>query len=266
MFIFVLHAFFTTTVHASGITRPLSVRQFGMGYIVLSGQPDPLLLFASPVSIAAIDGWSAGSFYSRLFNLKDLSLTAFAGGKRFGRWVVGVGGSHFGFELFREQNLTLAAAYRLSAQFQWGVSLRYHRLSIKNYGSSGTISADAGWTYSITPNARLSGTLQNLNRAKIGAGDDALPQSFRMGFQFSPVDGVMAAAEIFKELDFHPETRFGIEVETFPVLKVRAGVTRTPARFTGGFSLLILGGSIDYGFSHHNVLGYTHAVGIVLSH
>lgn len=263
LFIFGLSIFIANSGLASGVNRPLSARQIGMGYSMYLNQPDPFLFFTNPVSLSSINHWSAGSSYTRLFNLKELGLTSFAGQKRFGNWVSGLGTSQFGFDLYREQTVAVGIAQNWNDLFAWGFAVRYQQITIKNYGNSSAMAIDVGWKYSIKPQAVILGSIQNINRATIGKADEALPQTIRLSGQFEPVTGVIAAVELFKELNFEVEPRFGLEAEVYGSLRIRGGITRNPSRFTGGFSLQVLNGRIDYGFSHHLELGYTHAMSLV---
>ncbi len=246
------------------VNRPLSVRQIGMGYTIYVDQPDPLLFFSNPVALSSTLNWSVGSFYTRLFNLQDLGLIAITGAKRFGNWTAGLGGSYFGFDYYHEQTIATGLSNTLNDRFAWGFSIRFQQITIKNYGSSGSLVFDAGWKFSVTQQASILGSIQNISRATIGQSNEKLPQTIQVGIQFIPVAGVIAATEVFNELGFEPEARFGVEMELYQSIKVRGGITRNPSRFTGGFSLQIMAGRIDYGFSNHIELGYTHALSVVL--
>lgn len=244
---------------------PLSVRQLSLGYIINCQNPDPLFIFSNPASLCSIDNWSVVSSYSQPYGMNELTVTSIGFAKRLKKIILGLGISQFGFDLYREQKIGLGLALPITSSLQFGITLRYHQIKIKNYGETGSITLDAGWVFNVSPTTKIAGSFQNVPRATIGRDHQALPQIMRMGIQFQPIENVLTFAELYKDISFESEGRFGAEIKTMESLFLRVGFTRNPARFTAGFGLNILGLQIDYGFNHHQVLGHTHAMGLIIS-
>ena len=99
----------------------------------------------------------------------------------------------------------------------------------------------------------------------MGQKNQSLPQILRMGILYKPINQISILSEMYKDLSFEPETRFGFEVKTIKSLYLRFGITTNPSRFTSGIGLILFGVDMDYGFSHHQVLGYTHAVDLAIA-
>lgn len=242
--------------------RPLSVQQLSMGFVSTVNRADPLLLTATPVSVVPIKNWSAASSYHLPYGLKELNLSAAAFAKRFGKAVLAASLSRFGFELYKEQKLAIGFATPVFSRLQAGMVVRYQQISIKNYGRAGTVVLDAGWQYSLSSAAAITGAFHNIHRATIGKEKQPLPQVMQVGIRYSPMSKICTVAEIYKDISYTPEARLGVEVTLLASLSLRAGFTRNPSRFTGGFGLHFSGLSVDYGFAYHPVLGYTHALGV----
>ena len=254
-----------STVKAFSEDWPLSVRQFSLGYISFGERADPLLIFPNPSALGVIKEWSITSSYSRPYGLKELDITAVGLAKRWRKIVFGAGISHYGFELFKEQQFTFGFAGTIIKSLQLGIAFRYQQIAIKNYGRTGAFTIDFGWQYSVLPNLDIMGAVQNAQRATIGQDKQPLPQILRMGIQFKPSSQISIYTEMYKDISFDPEARFGIEAEATERLLLRIGFTRNPSRFTSGFCLTVFGLNIDYGFCYHQILGYTHAMGLVIS-
>lgn len=265
LFLFLLLSVRTGSLQAAFEDRPLSVRQLSMGYAPTFRSPDPLLLFSNPAVISGFVHWSVASFYSRPFGLKELNLGACGAAVRWRNLGLAAAVSHFGFQLYQEQKFVLVAAMRLFPGLHFGLSLRFQQVQIKNYGRASGFTFDLGWQYQLSPRFLLAGTVQNPQRATIGENQQPLPQIIHMGIQIQPATPVTAVAEIYKDLSFEPEFRFGVEAYLVAPLAIRAGFTRQPGRFTGGFALNLLGIQMEYGFSHHPILGYTHAIEVILA-
>ena len=263
--IVLLSIFFQSSTKANMEDFPLSVRQIGLGYTINFKNPDPLLLFSNPSSLAFIKNWSTASFYAQPYGMKELNITSIGFAKRYKKLTFGLGISQFGFDLYREQKIGLGLAMHVTSSLQLGFAFRYQQIKIKNYGETGSFTLDAGWVFTVSPKTKIAGSFQNVPGATIGQDRQPLPQILRMGVQFQPIAQVLTFAELYKDISFKPEGRFGIEIKAIESLFLRVGITRNPARFTGGFGLNIFGLQIDYGFNHHQVLGYTHAVGLIIS-
>ncbi|HDL18537.1 MAG TPA: hypothetical protein ENH29_05740 [Bacteroidetes bacterium] len=245
--------------------RPLSVQQLSMGFVSTVNRADPLLLTATPVSVASVKNWSGATSCNRLYGLKELNLSAAAFAGRFGKTVLAASLSRFGFELYKEQKIAIGFATQVFSRLQAGIVVRYQQISIKNYGQAGTVVLDAGWQYSLSSATTITGAFHNIHRATIGKGKQPLPQVLQVGIRYSPVSKICTVAEIYKDVSYTPEVRFGVEANLLASLSLRAGFTRNPARFTGGFGLHFAEFSLDYAFAYHPVLGYTHALGISIS-
>ena len=95
------------TARAGTTDLPLSVRQMSMGFTVSNRQAEPLLIFTNPSMLCKTRRWTLSSFYSRPYGLKEIDLAAAAFTCRLGNWTTTLAGASCGFELFREQQLTI---------------------------------------------------------------------------------------------------------------------------------------------------------------
>ncbi len=256
---------FAAAIGATASDLPLSTRQMSMGFVASSGQAEALGIFANPATLCQTRRWNWSSFYSRPYGLKEIDLAAVAFALRIDDWTIALAGSFYGFDLYNEQLFSLGVGYPLISSLRLGVAFRYQQVTIKKYGQDGTLAMDVGWQYDVSPHAKILGACQNINRATIGTEQQALPQTLRMALQLDPLANMAVVGEIYKDLLFPPEARFGLELQVIKAMQLRCGFTRNPSRFTGGLAIHVDGLSLNYAFSYHNVLGYTHATGITFS-
>lgn len=264
-FFLLLIIFTQSSTKAADEDWPISVQQLSLGYIATSENPTPLMIFSNSSFLNSAKNWSLASTYARPYGMKELEIIGVGFAKRWRKFVLGVGISQFGFELYKEQKLSIGFSRELTQNFNLGFSIRYQQIEIKNYGQTGAFTFDIGWQYSINIQTKITGAIQNIHRGTIGIEKQPLPQILRMGLEFKPLDQINTFVEIYKDLSYDPEARFGIDVRATESLFLRFGFTKNPSRFTGGFAMNMFGFNLDYGFSHHQVLGYTHAVGLVIS-
>lgn len=263
---FILFFFFIAgSKNALSDDWPRSIRQLSLGFTAMGDKTDPLLIFSNPSAPGFIQKWGVSSSYSRPYGIKELDIAALGLAKRWQKIVFAAGISNFGFELFKEQKFIFGFVIPIIKNLPFGIAFHYQRIEIKNYGNTSAYTIDLGWQYKIIPGLDIMGTFQNIRRATIGQEQQPLPQILRMGMLFKPVSQISMVTEVYKDISFGPEARFGFDAKVLERLFLRIGFTRNPSRFTGGFGLNVLGFNMDYGFSYHQMLGYTHAMGLVIS-
>ncbi|MFQ5752725.1 MAG: helix-hairpin-helix domain-containing protein, partial [bacterium] len=103
---------------------------------------------------------------------------------------------------------------------------------------------------------------KNFNRPVIGQANERLPQSFTTGISTQPTANVILNFEIYKDVRFSEELRFGAEFKPFNNLALRAGTANNPNRFSAGFGVRVWPLTLDYAFFTHNDLGVTHQMSL----
>ena len=180
---------------------------------------------------------------------------------RIGNGAVGLGYSVFGFELYREEQLILATAYRLSDRLGIGVTTR--RLMMTAQGLFGR-----GWTvFDVGMQARLGGGAHVGIRAwNVGGMAIALlGQGGSIGVAFKPAVFLTAVVEMAKEAGTPTGVGVGGEYKTGKFLILRVGAGGGPERTAMGVGIRRLGATFDYAALYHIILGVTHRVSISFS-
>ncbi|MFH1011093.1 MAG: PorV/PorQ family protein [bacterium] len=178
--------------------------------------------------------------------------------------------------LFDSRNaaLGLSIGHRLPLGLHAGVTVNY--LWEKIY----TESSDA-WAFDfgalwIPPftGLRLGAAIQNIGKAsKFVAESPDLPMLFRGGASFKrlfgPIGSATVAADWVAVKDQSPEQRFGVELATLQILRLRGGFVSgvEATQFTAGFGLAYKGFQFDYAyvpFREHLGEGHRFAFGVEL--
>jgi hypothetical protein len=104
---------------------------------------------------------------------------------------------------------------------------------------------------------------QNAEQSTLDYGDrsEKIPTVFNAGLQWQFSD-VKIITEIEKEIDFDPVYKTGLELKIKEIVFVRGGMSGRPVTVTFGAGVLFSNFSVDAGFSHHQTLGMSSAVGI----
>lgn len=236
---------------------PIGARSLAMGgtYVALANTADAV--FLNPGGLSQIVGFEFSLFYQKPFGLPDLHFGTLAMHLPFRSHHFGLGVSTFGNEIYAERMFIFSYSHRFQ-KLHLGVALRYQSVEISNYGAAGTPGFDLGLVAPLSGRMQWGFFASNLNRPAIGDTKERLPQSFVTGISIRPNSLLILNVEVFKDVRFPQEVRFGAEIKALQPLAFRVGTADNPSRFSAGFGLRISKFNIDYAFFTHNDLGLTH--------
>jgi hypothetical protein len=135
-------------------------------------------------------------------------------------------------------------------------------------GSASTLGLDVGVQASLWQRTRVGAAIVNFNNPTMGdPTPHDLPQIFRAGICYEPLDNVSTVIGAERILGQEVELSLGSEAWIFPELALRVGVTSNPNRFTAGFGVRVRQFQIDYAYLTHPELSGTHqvSIGMILS-
>jgi len=207
----------------------------------------------------------SASLVPRMFGLKELEHVAFIYVEPTSIGLFALSGSRFGFALYREIVVGVSYSARVSEKLVVGVTSNCFSLSIERYGSDRTIGIDAGAVVELALDLRWGFAAHNLNRPVAGRLSEKLPQVLITGVEYRPVERMLIAADMVKDIRYPVELHLGVQYEVLDALHLRSGTSLEPSLVTGGFGLLYPPIELDYAFSLHAVLGITHQMSVTIS-
>jgi hypothetical protein len=254
------------TYGQSGYDLYGNARATGLGYAstALTTSAGP---HANPAA-SALHEKRTVTFYAR----ESYGLSLLRYGAVQGTWpmkwgVVAVGGGTFGGEAYREIHYTVGYARGLtfgtSRQIQIGLRARYYNTQIDEYGGAGALGLHAGILVPLLPTVHFGVHVTNVNEPALVDGE-ALPQTLSVGLQYRVNQQVFVVTDVFKELEFPASVRGGLEVRPVSSLALRAGITTTPTRFTGGAGVRLGGIRAHVAAEQHPDLGWSPAASLEL--
>lgn len=243
-----------------------SARASGLGYATtaLTKTTGP---HANP-SASALREDRAIAFYAR----EAYGLPLLRYGAVHGLWptkwgTVSGGASTAGGEAYREVQYTLGYARGLtfgtSRHIRIGIKGRYYHTRIEGYGGAGTLGLHLGLLVPLLPSLHFGAHATNLNAPSLVDGEP-LPQTLSVGLQYRVNRRVLVVMDVFKDLSFPATVRGGLEVRPISMLALRAGITSTPTRFTGGVGLQLGWIRAHVAAEQHAELGWSPAVSLEL--
>ena len=174
--------------------------------------------------------------------------------------AVAAGASTFGFENYREVHLS--AGYARGLQFgttrtlRAGATLRYYHTSITGYGHAMALGLHLGLGVTLLRSLHLGAAATNVNGPTLVEGEP-LPRTLALGLSYRALEPVTVVLDVFKDVDFPPALRGGIEVQPVVPLFLRAGVTTAPVRFSAGAGVRLGPLSAEVAAEQHQQLGWS---------
>jgi hypothetical protein len=235
-------------------------RAAGMGNAFIA-TTDLWSVYHNQAGLTGIKELQAGMALENRFLVKELSVKSLAlatpiesTGGTFGFSV-----SHFGFSLYSETKAGIAYAQRLSEKVSAGIQMNYFNTYIgEGNGNRGNVTAEAGVQAEITEGLTLGAHISNPFRAKLANyNNERISTIMRLGLNYIVSDKVIITAEVFKDSNFNPRIRSGIEYHVIEQFYLRAGIGTNPSLNAFGFGLNLKNLKIDFATSMHSALGYT---------
>jgi len=236
---------------------PVGARSLAMGgtYVALANTAEAI--FLNPGGLSQITGTEISLFYQKPFGLDDVNIGSASASVPLWRTRLNLGLLTLGNSLYQEQVFFLAYSKSHQGRIYYGVGLKYQSIKIDGYGSDGTLGVDIGLVVPIHRQLSLGFVAKNINRPSVGKSREKLPQTFSTGLALYPHPRMILNLEIFKDVRFEQEIRFGVEFKAFDNLALRTGTSNNPSRFSAGFGIHVNRFTVDYAFFTHNDLGLT---------
>lgn len=222
-------------------------------------------MYTNPAAMFHQNSFHAVTSYTKPFNLKEINMGTVTACYSSEKYAFGTGIYYFGNQLYYENQLAAGGQISLSPAIRVGGTLRYARLSIQQYGDSGTLIGDLGALVHFSDHITWGIVVKNANSAHIGKSKEPLPHVLATGLAFHVIESLQLTLDIAKESRFPLDACSSLEYKLTRLLALRCGVGSHPARFTAGFGINISRIKIDYAFRTHNDLGFTHLFSVHFS-
>lgn len=227
---------------------------------------DEWSIFNNVGGISGVENGAAFFGYKRFFEIEGFDQIA-AGiiqPSKIGNFGVSVFKS--GDELFNDQIASAAFGNKIGF-VRLGFKANYYQLSIGDLGTTGSFFFDFGGIVELVPKLSFGAYISNFTLAKLDDPEKtALPVFMKTGFSYKPTKSLRINLDLYKDVDFDPIIKAGIEYILVKKFYLRTGVNIDPYKgfFGAGFHLKRF--RIDYSISTHQFLGNSHQASISFSY
>ena len=241
-------------------------KQIALSNSDLAVSDNVFALFENPAGLAQITHDEAGVYFSPSpFGMSELknAYAAFSHPMNFG--AIAVGGMIYGFELYKETQMSLGGSYNYDDRFFIGVVFNYKNFTVKNYGSKNTMIFDIGVLVKLTEDLHFGFIYKNITRASLISETDELPVELSSGLSYKIIDNCTASLAIEKDIRYKASPRLGIDYAIIQYLAIRMGFAKNPNLYSFGIGINYSLFNFNYAVVTHQQLGLTHQVGVIIS-
>jgi len=233
---------------------------------------DPAASDGDPWAESNPAGWSRmkshtlGIHAAQLYGLKELRAGNVQLVLRRSPSSAALGVSSFGYEDYREMAVTAGMGFGIRMQthrpFHFGIRVRYHRISIRNYGSASTFTLSSGFIFPVLAGIELGLSAENISILESPISDE-LPRRIQLGLAFVGSERLRVYTDLVKDVRSPLETRISAEARPVRVLTLRTGFSLEPPRFAGGFGISFNRLAVDVAIDRHLILGWSPSCSLI---
>lgn len=175
---------------------------------------------------------------------------------------LGISAIKFGDELFSQHKVSLAFGNKIGF-VRLGGSINYNQIRFDEFGAALALSMDLGGVVEVSKYILFGAYISNLTSSSFNNSEHTnLPVQMKVGFAYIPTQKFRFALDLEKDIDQDPLIKAGIEYTIIEKLVLRTGVNSNPLKAFFGFGLVLKSFNVDYAFSQHNYLGFTHQLSV----
>lgn len=168
----------------------------------------------------------------------------------------------FGDNLYSESTASLAYGNKIGF-VRLGAKINYYQLRIDEFGTASAFYIDFGGVVELIPKLTFGAYISNFTLAKLNNAEmNELPVLMKLGFSYKPIEKINLNLDIYKDIEYDPVIRAGLEYILVKKFFLRTGVNSNPFRSYFGIGLLLKRFQFDYALSNHDFLGLSHQVNI----
>lgn len=196
--------------------------------------------------------------YDHRLGLKELTTLAAGTTLVHEMGVIGISLSHYGGELFNQQNIGIGFSNTLGIA-SFGVKVNYFQTNIEGFGRNASPVLEFGGVAVLIPGLYFGAHIYNFTRAKFGKfSHNYHPTVVKAGVSYRFSEKMMINMEAEKDIILLQKFKIGFEYNLLDKFWARSGIHTNPSNLFFGMGFKPKRYHIDYALSQNYQLGYTH--------
>ncbi len=239
-----------------------TVTAFDSGFSV----PAAGTLTASSMLYPGAESFMTGGFavvgWCEPFGMKDLAVTSFHGGGRYGPVGMSLSVNASGFDLYGEDQEKLGLTFMPYSNLSAGVRLTRTAMRIKGFGQASAIGADLGIMCHPFESVFIAAAFEDITGAELGESREPVDGHSRCSVSWRMAEHMTVLCSVSKIRRYDPSVTAGFTAEIMRELTIGAAGGTEPDRFDFLGAVDVAGMRFSYRGSHHRDLGMTNSFSI----
>jgi len=226
---------------------------------------DPLFIpFINPAAYREETCWRLSTFYSRRFDMRELTRIALALSRGGHRFVWSMGAERFGNDLYGEEVIVLGLGFPFLGRSRVGLSGKFCNLWISGYGTAAAPALDIGWSTLAGDGLRLGAVWRNVNRPELGLSGEEIPGGLIVGVSGTISGRLSWTVEDRRLFPGGSGVGFGVAGRLYGGFRAEMGYRRETGEYSMGATMNLSLLRWDYSVSIHPMLGITHYISMAI--
>lgn len=204
--------------------------------------------------------------YSRFFEIEGFDNVAAGAIHPFNFGNVGISVFRFGDKLYNEQVASAAFGNKIGF-VRLGARINYYQMRIDEFGTAGSLFFDIGGIVELISKLSFGAYISNFTLSKLSNSEKTnMPVIMKVGISYKPTDELSLNMDIFKDVDYEPIVKLGIEYRMIEKVYLRTGINTNPFKGFFGAGILLNRFQFDYAIGAHQFLGSSHQITVSYSY
>ncbi len=223
---------------------------------------DEWSIFNNVGGISGVENGAVFFGYKRYFEIEGFDQTAAGIIQPTTIGNFGISVYRFGDELYNEQVASAAFGNKIGF-VRLGFRANYYQVSVGDFGTTGTFFFDFGGIVELVPKLSFGAYISNFTLSQLDDSQETmLPVFMKTGLSYKPAKSLSLNLDLYKDIDFEPVIKAGIEYVIVKKFFLRTGVNVNPYTSFFGAGIHLKRFRIDYSISTHQFLGNAHQASI----
>lgn len=259
--IFLLLHFISFFLYSQSNRFEMGARSEGLGNSN-SNIADEWSIFNNVGGISGVENGAVFFGYKRNFEIEGFDQIAAGIIQPSKIGTFGISIYKFGDEFYNEQIASAAFGNKIGF-VRLGFRANYYQITIRDFGSTGSFFFDFGGIIELIPKLSFAAYISNFTLSKLDDSEKTvLPVFMKTGLSYKPIKSISLNLDLYKDVDFDPILKTGIEYIIVKKFHLRTGVNVNPYQSFFGAGIHLKRFRIDYTISSHQLLGNSHQASI----
>jgi hypothetical protein len=223
---------------------------------------DEWAIFNNVGGISGVEKGTVFFGYDRYFDIEGFDKVAVGVIQPIKYGSLGISANRFGDDLYSEQMVSGAFGNKIGF-VRLGLRANYFQMRIDEFGSSSVMFFDMGGIVELIPTISFGAYVSNFTVARLNNEDRTkLPVIMKIGLSYTPTEDIMFNIDLYKDVEFDPLLKAGLEYKIIDKVFLRTGMNTKPFKVFFGGGILLGRFAIDYAVTSHQFLGMSHQASV----